>query len=454
MNYEIDSLKQKIELTMNELFSGIGAQKRGIDNTGLFDCEVICTSDIDKDAMLSYAAIHCGLTPELIENYESPSAEEMAEYLDSLNIGYGFEKGKAYDWYKKLKSKDLKKYYLACVLSKNMGNISKIDELPYADLWTYSFPCTDISVAGRQAGIIKGKTRSGLLYEIERLLNKAAETNTLPKYLLLENVKNLVGKKFKPQFDDWVTYLDNMGFNTYYQVINAKDCGIPQNRERVFAISIRKDIDTKKFTFPKPFDNGMRLKDILEDEVDEKYYINSDASKKLIQELLDNGTIGNATGVAQRGRYTDDNSTEQQIEVRNDENANCITSVSKDSMVVDTPACFRYERTEEGKALRKQYETHEIHHGFNEYRDLKPRKDGISNTVSTVLKDNLTLTSERERERESNRKTIDLSLNEPREIDTANCITSRYDGGVSTIRQYRTGVVETNSNVSNELPQD
>ena len=445
MNNKIDFFTQKVKLTMNEMFSGIGCQKRGIDNTGLFDCEVICTSDIDKDAMLSYAAIHCGLTPELIENYEYPPAEKMAEYLNSRNIGYNFEESKPFDWQKKLKSKDLKKYYLACVLSKNMGDISKIEELPYADLWTYSFPCQSISVAGKQEGIIKGKTRSGLLYEIERLLDKAKETNTLPKYLLLENVKNLVGKKFKAQFDDWIAYLDGMGFNTYYQILNAKECGVPQNRERVFAISIRKDIDTKKFTFSKPFDNCMRLKDILEDKVDEKYYIENDASKKLIQELYDNGTISNITGVAQRGRYTDDNSTEQQIEIRDDETANCITSVSKDSMIVDTPACLRYERTDEGKALRKQYEAHEIHHGFNEHRDLKPRTDDVSNTVSTVLKDNLVLISEREREREreSNRKTIDLSLNDPREIDVANCITARYDGGVSSIKQYRTGVVES-----------
>lgn len=345
--------------------------------------------------MLSYAAIHCGLTPEMIESYEYPPAEEMADYLNSRNIGYNFEENKPFDWRKKLKSKELKKYYLACILSKNMGDISKVNELPYADLWAYSFPCTDISIAGRQAGIIKGKTRSGLLYEIERLLNKAVETNSLPKYLLLENVKNLLGKKFKAQFDEWVSFLDSIGYSTYYQIINAKECGIPQNRERVFAISIRKDIDTRKFTFPKPFDNGLRLKDILEDEVDEKYYIENDASKKLIQELLDNGTIDdNAVGVAQRGRYTDNNTIEQQLEVRNDENANCITSVSKDSMVVDTPACLRYERTEEGKVLRKQYETHEIHHGFNEYRELKPRTDGLSNTVSTVLKDNLALTSD------------------------------------------------------------
>lgn len=95
----------------------------------------------------------------------------------------------------------------------------------------------------------------------------------LPKYLMLENVKNLVGKKFKQQFDEWITWLDELGYNTYWKVLNSKDYGVPQNRERVFAISIRKDIDDGIFEFPQPFDNGVRLKDVLENHVDEKYYL-------------------------------------------------------------------------------------------------------------------------------------------------------------------------------------
>lgn len=142
--------------------------------------------------------------------------------------------------------------------------------------------CTDISVAGKQEGIKHGKTRSGLLYEVQRLLERANKMLALPKYLMLENVKNLVGKKFKPQFDEWVAWLDELGYNTYWKVLNAKDYGVPQNRERVFAISIRKDIDDGKFEFPQPFDNGVRLKDVLEDNVDEKYYLSEDIQNRLI----------------------------------------------------------------------------------------------------------------------------------------------------------------------------
>ena len=261
---------------MIELFSGIGAQIRGIENTNLWDCTVVNTSDIDKDAMVSYAAIHCGLTPELIDTYANyPSEEEMAKVLTERNIGFDFKKNAPYDWYKlaKRKGNEINKYYLACVLSKNLGDISSIKSLDYADFWTYSFPCQDISVAGKQAGIEKGKTRSGLLYEVERLLETAVNNGNQPKYLLLENVKNLVGKKFKPQFDEWISRLDELGYNTYWQVVNGKDCGIPQNRERCFAISIRKDIDSIKFKFAKCFDNGLRLKDLLEENVDEKYFL-------------------------------------------------------------------------------------------------------------------------------------------------------------------------------------
>lgn len=261
---------------MIELFSGIGAQIQGTNNTNLFDCTVVNTSDIDKEAMVSYAAIHCGLTKETINTYgKYPSREEMAQYLTDRNIGFDFKKMQSCDWFKiaKKKTNDINKYYLACVLSNNMGDISRIEKLPYADFWTYSFPCQDISVAGKQAGIVKGETRSGLLYEVERLLDKANSNETLPKYLLLENVKNLVGKKHIDNFNVWLKKLNDLGYNTYWYIANGKTCGIPQNRERCFALSIRKDIDTKKFEFAKPFDNGLRMRDLLENDVDERYYL-------------------------------------------------------------------------------------------------------------------------------------------------------------------------------------
>ena len=314
----------KEKLTMITLFSGVGMQERGFQNSNLFDLEVIGTSEIDADATLAYAAVHCGLTPEMISEYHFPDVSEMATYLTDRKVGWDFQKNKGKDWFTYKKGKkleDLKKYYLASVLQNNYGDISSIRELPYADFWTYSFPCTDISIAGKQEGLettcndcghkfnpmklsveerhicpichstnIKG-TRSGLLAEVERLLTIAEQNKTLPKYLLLENVKNLVGRANKPDFDAWLHRLSALGYHTYWAVLNAKQCGIPQNRERCFAISIRKDVDTGNFTFPQPFDNGLRLKDILEKDVEEKYYINTERAANLIEQLVEKGQL-------------------------------------------------------------------------------------------------------------------------------------------------------------------
>ena len=126
--------------------------------------------------------------------------------------------------------------------------------------------CQDLSVAGKQAGLGKG-TRSGLLYECKKIIEYCK-----PKYLLLENVKNLVGKKFKSQFDEWLEYLESLGYTSYWKVLNAKDYGVPQNRERVFVVSILGE--HKPYEFPKAIPLDKCIADILEDEVDEKYYMN------------------------------------------------------------------------------------------------------------------------------------------------------------------------------------
>jgi len=163
--------------------------------------------------------------------------------------------------------------------SKNLWDITKVDaeKLPDVDMITYGFPCQDISVAGKQAGMDIG-TRSGLYHEAYRIIK-----GKLPKYAICENVKNLVGKKFKLQFQAILKDLEQLGYKNYWKVLNAKDYGIPQNRERVFIISIRGE--HKPYEFPIPFDNGFRLKDILEQEVDEKYYINSTKVEKFLSQL-------------------------------------------------------------------------------------------------------------------------------------------------------------------------
>ena len=145
----------------------------------------------------------------------------------------------------------------------NLGDISKIEieDVPDCDLLTYSSPCQDISIAGKMAGIEKGsETRSSLLWECERIIRAKK-----PKYLVMENVKNLVNYTYIDSFNIWLQKLVDLGYNNYWQVLNAVDYGAPQSRERVFCVSILKEYDTG-FIFPEKQKRKIILKDILEDE--------------------------------------------------------------------------------------------------------------------------------------------------------------------------------------------
>lgn len=263
-------------LRVFEAFSGVGMQRMSLEKLGV-NYVSVGTSEIDIPAITSYAAIHDGLLEN--DDFEYPSKEEMAKYLEDRNIGLDFKTGKV----KVPKSlKQLQTIYKAAVLSKCYGDISILNphELPDMDLFTYSFPCTDLSVAGKQKGLDKS-TRSGLLYECEKVIEAKR-----PKYLMLENVKPLVGKRFKPQFDEWIEYLDTLGYNSYWKVLNAKEFNVPQNRERVFCISILKEYDNG-FEFPQEIGCSMKLRDVLEEFVEEKYYIDTDRAKQLIQKLYE-----------------------------------------------------------------------------------------------------------------------------------------------------------------------
>lgn len=170
-----------------------------------------------------------------------------------------------------------KAYVLLHGPTNNLGDIKNIGRLPKADLWTYSFPCTDISLAGKMKGFDKGSgTHSSLLWEVQRLLEVSKKNEELPKYLLMENVKNIISKNFMSLFQVWLDYLENLGYKNFYKILNAKDYGIPQNRERCFMISIRDK--NARYEFPKPIPLTKKLADLLEKNVDEKYFL----SEKLL----------------------------------------------------------------------------------------------------------------------------------------------------------------------------
>lgn len=161
-----------------------------------------------------------------------------------------------------------------------------VDTDKYCYLMTYSFPCQDLSVAGKQQGMSKGSgTRSGLLWEVERLLN---ETEHLPQLLLMENVPQVHSNKNREDFKNWIQFLENKGYSNYWQDLNAKDYGVAQNRNRCFMVSI---LGNYCFYFPKPHPLTKRMVDYLEDSVDEKYYIDNEKSSALIKKLTDDGTL-------------------------------------------------------------------------------------------------------------------------------------------------------------------
>ena len=196
------------KLKVLELFAGIGACSKALERLGI-EHEIVDAVEIDKYAIASFNAVHD-------TNFEP---QDITQWDKDIEV----------------------------------------------DLVMHGSPCQDFSLAGLQAGGDEGSgTRSSLMYETLRIVNKLK-----PKYVIWENVKNLLSKKHKHNFDAYIEEMDRGGYNSYYQVLNAKDYGIPQNRERVFTISIRKDID-KEFVFPEKQELKLKLKDMLEENVDKK----------------------------------------------------------------------------------------------------------------------------------------------------------------------------------------
>ena len=162
----------------------------------------------------------------------------------------------------------------------------------YCYFMTYSFPCTDLSVAGKQAGMKKGSgTRSGLLWEVERILREIKESGgELPQILFMENVPQVHADANMADFQKWIDFLSGLGYTNYWQDLNAKDYGVAQNRNRCFMFSF---LGEYNYHFPQPIPLKKKLKDYLEDDVEKKYYIKNEKAEKLIKQLIDNGTLPN-----------------------------------------------------------------------------------------------------------------------------------------------------------------
>ena len=294
-------------LKVIELFAGVGAQAEALKRANIKH-EVIAISEIDKYAIQTYRKLHGWVT--------------------------------------------------------NLGDIKKIKELPQADLWTYSFPCTDISISGQMKGFDKdSNTGSSLLWEVQRLLEKGKDNGTLPRFLLMENVKNIVSKRFLPLFQTWVDYLSSLGYKSFYKVLNARDYNVPQNRERCFMISVL-NFDGE-FNFPETTELKVTLQDLLEKEVEERYFLSDrfikyacdmenrngfirgkrfrphDGESKVAYTITtnpggratDNFVMLPAVG-AIRGRPNGNGGYTQKLHVKDEPIVNTITTVQKDNVIL------------------------------------------------------------------------------------------------------------------------
>lgn len=251
-NFPKYKITNKIRLI--ELFAGVGSQAMALRDIGA-DFEHYRVCEFDKYAIASYNAIH----------------------------GTKFETSDI----TKLKGEDL----------------GIVDTDKYTYLMTYSFPCQDLSLAGKQKGMKKGSsTRSGLLWEVERLLT---ETDNLPQVLLMENVPQVHAEKNKLDFDLWLEFLRSCGYHNFWKDLNAKDFGIPQNRDRCFCISILSK-DFVDYEFPNEIKLNYKMKDYLEKEVDEKFYINTPKAKELIEKLIKDNLLPNDTSICSTERSSKD----------------------------------------------------------------------------------------------------------------------------------------------------
>lgn len=258
-----------------ELFAGYGSQALALKYLGVkFEHWKICEWAVKS--IQAYKDIH--FTDDTRNYSEVASKEEIQEMLLKWGISSNYNEPMTREQINRLSEKQLRTIFNNISATNNLVNIQQvkgqdleiIEKEQYEYILTYSFPCQDLSLAGKGKGMADTTTRSGMLWEVERILNELKETNSLPQILLMENVPQVHGSDNVEHFNKWQLALEKLGYKSYFQDLIATDYGIPQTRNRCFMVSI---LGEYSYTFPKPIPLELKLKDLLEDNVDEKYYL-------------------------------------------------------------------------------------------------------------------------------------------------------------------------------------
>ena len=265
-----------------ELFAGYGSQHFALEYLGAnFESWKIC-----EWAVKSIQAYKDAHFPNDNTDYSKDlTREQVEDFLFQKGISANYNEPMSLTQIKRIGEEREREIYnnimathnLVSVVNCKAKDLEIVDRDKYTYLLTYSFPCQDLSKAGLGKGMAKGSgTRSGMLWEVERILDEC--NGNLPQVLLMENVPDVISKKNKEDFSKWYQKLESLGYSNFYELLNAKDYGIPQNRNRCFMVSI---LDDGYYNFPAKIELKKRLKDFLEPYVDEKYCL-SDKMKKYI----------------------------------------------------------------------------------------------------------------------------------------------------------------------------
>ena len=318
MNYTIfDLMYPKYKITkpirLIEFFAGYGSQALALKYLNInFEHYKICEWAIKS--IQAYKDLHYTNDPYFDNNLNK---EDIVNKLFELGISSNYNTPMTKSQINKLSYDDLIKIYQNILITKNLVNIQKVhakdlkiyDTDKYDYILTYSFPCQDLSLAGKGKGMSDTSTRSGMLWEVERILTECKSINSLPNILLMENVPQVHSQENVKDFNKWFTRLEELGYKNYFEDLSATDYGIPQTRVRCFMISILGDYN---YTFPRKEKLKLKLKDFLEEKVDNKYFL----SDKMIKFFYENEKKQKEKGNGFRFNVTNGNTVAKTITTR------------------------------------------------------------------------------------------------------------------------------------------